>query len=153
VETARVQKRAVFRSTVTASGEVVAERYAEVGSSVMGKLVSLPVKEGDRVRRGQVVARIDAVPAERETPRRPWCAPSRPTRRRRAPAPRRREGAARGRELRTRPAPRRLRRAQAAEAAAACRRGARRAAQARAQLARATDLVARPRSSPPSTAS
>jgi len=59
----RVEKRAVFRSTVTASGEIVAERYADVGSSVMGKLVSLPVKEGDRVRRGQVVARIDSVPA------------------------------------------------------------------------------------------
>ena len=63
VEMARVEKRPVFRSTVTASGEIVAERYADVGSSVMGKLVSLPVKEGDRVRKGQVVARIDSVPA------------------------------------------------------------------------------------------
>ncbi len=59
----RIVRRAVFRSTVTASGEIVAVRYADVGSSVMGKLVSLPVKEGDRVREGQVVARIDAVPA------------------------------------------------------------------------------------------
>jgi HlyD family secretion protein len=66
VEIARVERRAVFRSTVAASGEIVAERYADVGSSVMGKLVSLPVKEGDRVRRGQVVARIDAVPAASE---------------------------------------------------------------------------------------
>jgi HlyD family secretion protein len=59
----RIARRAVFRSTVTASGEIVAVRYADLGSSVMGKLVSLPVKEGDRVREGQVVARIDAVPA------------------------------------------------------------------------------------------
>jgi HlyD family secretion protein len=66
VETARVARRAVLRSTVTASGEVVAVRYAEIGSSVMGRLVSLPVREGDRVRRGQVVARIDAVPAASE---------------------------------------------------------------------------------------
>jgi len=66
VEVARVEKRPVFRSTVTASGEIVAERYADVGSSVMGKLVSLPVKEGDRVRKGQVVARIDSVPASSE---------------------------------------------------------------------------------------
>ena len=64
VDLGRVARRAVFRSTVTASGEIVAERYADIGSSTMGKLVSLPVKEGDRVRRGQVVARIDAVPAE-----------------------------------------------------------------------------------------
>src|SRR5512136_2373341 len=66
VESARVLRRAIFRSTVTASGEVVAERYADVGSSVMGKLVSLPVREGDRVRKGQVVARIDSVPASSE---------------------------------------------------------------------------------------
>jgi HlyD family secretion protein len=66
VETGRVERRAVFRSTVTASGEIVAERYADIGSSVMGKLVSLPVREGDRVRRGQVVARIDPVPAASE---------------------------------------------------------------------------------------
>jgi HlyD family secretion protein len=66
VETARVERRAVFRSTVTASGEIVAERYAEVGSSVMGRVVSLPVREGDRVREGDVVARIDAVPARSE---------------------------------------------------------------------------------------
>jgi len=63
VELERVTRRPLLRSTVTASGEVVAVRYAEIGSSVMGKLVSLPVREGDRVRRGQVVARIDSVPA------------------------------------------------------------------------------------------
>jgi HlyD family secretion protein len=63
VEVGQVERRAVFRSTATASGEIVAERYADVGSSVMGRLVSLPVREGHRVRRGQVVARIDAVPA------------------------------------------------------------------------------------------
>jgi HlyD family secretion protein len=67
VELGQVSRRAVFRSTVSASGEIVAERYADIGSSTMGKLVSLPVKEGDRVREGQVVARIDAVPAKSET--------------------------------------------------------------------------------------
>ena len=56
--------RATFRSTVTASGEIVATRYADIGSSVMGKIVSLPVREGDRVKAGQVLARIDAVPAQ-----------------------------------------------------------------------------------------
>ena len=60
-------RRPVFRSTVTASGEIVAVRYADIGSSVMGKLVSLPVKEGDRVRRGQVVARIDSRARRRAT--------------------------------------------------------------------------------------
>jgi HlyD family secretion protein len=53
-----------FVSTVTASGEIVATRYADIGSSVMGKIVSLPVAEGERVRAGQVLARVDAVQAE-----------------------------------------------------------------------------------------
>ncbi len=64
VDTAPVVRQARFVSTVTASGEIVATRYADIGSSVMGKIVSLPVREGDRVRAGQILARIDAVQAE-----------------------------------------------------------------------------------------
>ncbi len=56
-------RRATLQAYVSASGEIVATRYADIGSSVMGKIVSLGVKEGDRVRAGQVLARIDAVPA------------------------------------------------------------------------------------------
>jgi HlyD family secretion protein len=63
VDTARVERVATLRSYVTASGEIVATRYANIGSSIMGRLVDLPVKEGDRVRAGQVLARIDAVQA------------------------------------------------------------------------------------------
>ena len=64
VDEGAVTRQARFRSTVTASGEIVATRYADIGSSVMGKIVSLPVAEGERVRAGQVLARIDAVQAE-----------------------------------------------------------------------------------------
>lgn len=64
VDLASVVKRPVFQSFVTASGEIVASRYADIGSSVMGRLVDLRVAEGDRVRRGQVLARIDPVQAE-----------------------------------------------------------------------------------------
>ncbi len=58
-----VTRVATFRSTVTASGEIVATRYADIGSNVMGRLVAVLVKEGDRVRAGQVLARIDPVQA------------------------------------------------------------------------------------------
>jgi len=147
VEVARVEKRPVFRSTVTASGEIVAERYADVGSSVMGKLVSLPVKEGDRVRRGQVVARIDSVPASSE--RDAAAALVRAVDADQAAARARAEDAARalarGRELRGQGL---LPQADfdvlqgAADAASAQAEAAvRRAAQARAQLARAADLL------------
>ncbi|MGE0455858.1 MAG: efflux RND transporter periplasmic adaptor subunit [Vicinamibacteria bacterium] len=61
-----VRRRPLFESFVTASGEIVATRYADIGSSVMGRLVGLRVKEGDAVREGQVLARIDPVQARSE---------------------------------------------------------------------------------------
>ncbi len=66
VDVERVTRRAPFQSWVSASGEIVAARYADIGSSVMGRLVELTVREGDAVTSGQVVARIDAVPARTE---------------------------------------------------------------------------------------
>lgn len=66
VDTVSATRQKRFVSTVTTSGEIVATRYADIGSSVMGKVVSLPVTEGARVRTGQVLARIDAVQAESE---------------------------------------------------------------------------------------
>jgi HlyD family secretion protein len=147
VEIARVERRPVFRSTVTASGEIVAERYADVGSAVMGKLVSLPVKESDRVRKGQVVARIDSVPASSD--RDAALALVRAAEADQAAARARAEDAARalarGRELRGQGL---LPQAdfdglQAAADTASAQADAafRRAAQARAQLARAADSL------------
>ena len=58
-----VTARDVFRSSVTASGEIVAVRYADIGSNVMGRVVDLPVAEGQQVAEGQLLALIDPVPA------------------------------------------------------------------------------------------
>jgi len=63
VTVATVERVPLLQSQVTASGEVVASRYAEIGANIMGRLVSLTVKEGDIVTAGQVVARIDPVQA------------------------------------------------------------------------------------------
>ena len=63
VDAGTVVRAATFRSLVTASGEIVAQRYADIGASAMGRLVELRVKEGDTVREGQVLARIDRVQA------------------------------------------------------------------------------------------
>jgi HlyD family secretion protein len=63
VDFATVARTPTLRSFVTASGEIVATRYADIGSSAMGRLVGLTVKEGDRVTAGQVLARIDRVQA------------------------------------------------------------------------------------------
>ena len=63
VELATVARTPELQSFVTASGEIVATRYADIGSAAMGRLVSLAVKEGDRVKAGQLLARIDPVQA------------------------------------------------------------------------------------------
>lgn len=63
VEIQPATRQATFTAMVTASGQIVAQRYADIGSSVMGRLVRLNVKEGDPVRMGQVLAQIDPVQA------------------------------------------------------------------------------------------
>lgn len=63
VEVAKVTRVDSLQAFVTASGEIVATRYADIGSATMGRLVELTVKEGDTVKAGQVLARIDPVQA------------------------------------------------------------------------------------------
>jgi len=46
-------------SQLNASGYVVAQRKAAVASKITGRLVELNVEEGDRVKEGQVVARLE----------------------------------------------------------------------------------------------
>ena len=43
VDLATVERRAALQSFVTASGEIVATRYADIGSSAMGRVVDLGV--------------------------------------------------------------------------------------------------------------
>jgi len=63
VDVGTVARKAAFRSFVTASGQIVARRYADIGASAMGRLTELRVKEGDAVRQGQILARIDRIQA------------------------------------------------------------------------------------------
>ncbi len=58
VTTAQVAKRTV-KSSVLASGEFAYKDQVQLRSQVSGQIVSLPVQEGDRVKQGQVVLRID----------------------------------------------------------------------------------------------
>jgi multidrug efflux pump subunit AcrA (membrane-fusion protein) len=46
-------------SILDASGYVVARRQATVASKITGKMVELDIEEGDHVREGQVIARLD----------------------------------------------------------------------------------------------
>ncbi|HYY68990.1 MAG TPA: efflux RND transporter periplasmic adaptor subunit [Terriglobales bacterium] len=48
-------------SLVTASGEVNPKTYVNIGANAFGKITHLYVKEGDRVKRGQLLAQIENV--------------------------------------------------------------------------------------------
>ena len=58
-----VQTGAVVRqdltSQVTASGEIKPKNYINIGANAMGEITDLMVKEGDRVRKGQLMAKIE----------------------------------------------------------------------------------------------
>src|SRR5512147_2215584 len=45
---------------VTASGEVRPRRYVNVGANVSGRLIEIDVREGDRVKAGQILARVES---------------------------------------------------------------------------------------------
>src|SRR5215213_500112 len=55
----KVEKRTIIE-IVTASGKVYPEIEVKVSPDISGEIVELNVKEGDSVRRGQVLARIYA---------------------------------------------------------------------------------------------
>src|SRR5512144_2569424 len=59
VQTGKVEKKDLIQ-VVTASGEVRPKRYVNVGANVSGRLVEINVKEGDRVKKGQVLARVES---------------------------------------------------------------------------------------------
>ena len=62
VQTATVAK-SDLTSIVTASGEVKPKTYTNLGANAQGRVMELMVKEGDHVRHGQVVARIESIQA------------------------------------------------------------------------------------------
>jgi HlyD family secretion protein len=51
-------------SVVTASGEIKPRNYINIGAEYQGQLTEILVKEGARVRKGQLLARIDSAQSE-----------------------------------------------------------------------------------------
>jgi len=51
-------------SVVSASGEIKPKTYVNIGANAFGKITKLYVKEGDRVKRGQLLAQLEKVQSE-----------------------------------------------------------------------------------------
>ena len=52
-----------LQSVVTASGEIKPRNYINIGANAMGRITEILVKEGDHVRKGQLLARLESIQA------------------------------------------------------------------------------------------
>ena len=68
VDVAHAQQRDVI-DTLVATGQVVADDNPTATSEVAAPVVSVPVRQGDRVEAGDVIAELDATEAQREVER------------------------------------------------------------------------------------
>jgi HlyD family secretion protein len=50
--------------TVSANGEIKPKNFVNIGSNAFGRIVQMPVKEGDQVRAGQLLIRLEAIQTE-----------------------------------------------------------------------------------------
>ena len=48
-------------SVVTASGEIKPRNYVNIGADAIGRITEILVKEGDRVRKGQLLAKLESI--------------------------------------------------------------------------------------------
>ncbi|MHB8736789.1 MAG: efflux RND transporter periplasmic adaptor subunit, partial [Terriglobales bacterium] len=60
VQTAAAERQDVV-AVVTAPGSIFPKTYADISANNTGRILELDVKEGDHVRRGQVLARLEHV--------------------------------------------------------------------------------------------
>lgn len=65
VQTGKVT-RADITSLVSASGEIKPRNYINIGANAMGRITNIYVQEGDMVRKGQVLARLESIQAQAE---------------------------------------------------------------------------------------
>src|SRR5207302_10495997 len=47
--------------TVTANGEIKPKKYVNISSNMMGRIVHMPVKEGDHVKQGDLLIRLESI--------------------------------------------------------------------------------------------
>ena len=52
--------------TVSANGEIKPKKYVNISANTMGRIVRMPVKEGDHVRQGDLLIRLESVQTEAE---------------------------------------------------------------------------------------
>ncbi len=64
VQTSKAERMDLLTSKVTASGEIIAEKYVNLQSEVAGIITEIMVKEGEEVKTGDVLLQIDPIQRE-----------------------------------------------------------------------------------------
>src|SRR5438067_13611579 len=65
VQTGRVVRQDLA-AIVTASGEIKPRNYVNIGADAIGRITEILVKEGDRVRKGQLLAKLESIQPQAE---------------------------------------------------------------------------------------
>jgi HlyD family secretion protein len=60
VQASRVVRQDLTQ-TVSANGEIKPKKYVNISANTMGRIVELPVREGDQVREGDLLIRLDSI--------------------------------------------------------------------------------------------
>jgi HlyD family secretion protein len=63
VQTGKVARQDLKQS-VSANGELKPKKSVNISSNAMGRIVEMPVKEGDRVRQGALLIRLESIQTE-----------------------------------------------------------------------------------------
>jgi HlyD family secretion protein len=67
VQTGKVERKAELESKVTASGEIRAKQFVDLQPEISGIITELYVHEGDAVKKGDILLRIDPIQTDAET--------------------------------------------------------------------------------------
>jgi HlyD family secretion protein len=67
VQTSKVQRKELLTSKVNASGQIRAKEFVDLQSEIAGVITDIAVKEGDNVKRGDVLLKIDPIPTAADT--------------------------------------------------------------------------------------
>lgn len=67
VHTAIAERVLELKSIVSASGEIQPKESVDIQAEIAGVIVELPVKEGDRVKKGQILLKIDPIATAAQT--------------------------------------------------------------------------------------
>ncbi len=67
VQTAKVVRKDVLKSQVSASGQIRAKDFVNLQAEIVGVVTYLPVREGDKVNKGDILAKIDPIQVSTQT--------------------------------------------------------------------------------------